>query len=168
MTQHRLVLIRHAKAQDPEPGQVDHARSLTDKGVRDARALGRWLKQEGVRPDVVLCSTAARTRETWAGITEGSGFGTLVDHEQRIYNASADALLAVLREVPDKARTVVLIGHAPGVPVLAAVLTEGTGSDVDLDEAFHTCGSAILEFEGAFSDLTAGAATLTATHLGRA
>lgn len=168
MTQRHLVVVRHARAEAPEAGGPDHARSLTDRGVRDARELGQWLKQQGVHPDVVLCSPAARTRETWAGITEGSGYGTLVEHDQRIYNAGIDGLLAVLREVDDKRRTVVLLGHAPGMPWLAAALTEGAADLPNFEDVFRPSGCAVLSIEVPWSELAAGTAAVEAVHVGAA
>lgn len=162
----RLVLVRHAEAVEPAPETPDHERSLTEQGVEDARALGQWLKAQGVRPDSVLCSTAARTRETWAGLTESTGFGTLVDHDQRIYDATADDLLEVVRE-HDAGRVVVLVGHAPGVPHLAATLTEGQADLPDFAAVFGPAGAAILDVEMPWSQLTPGGATVHATYDGR-
>ena len=63
---HRLVLVRHAKASSDDPRLADAERPLTDRGRRDAAAVGRWLAARDLRPDLVLCSTSLRTRQTWA------------------------------------------------------------------------------------------------------
>lgn len=160
-----LILIRHAKA-EPHGSRPDHERDLADRGVRDAREIGRRLRADGVRPDVVWCSTSARTRETWAAIVEGLGNGPLVDHDQRIYDASPRTLLEVLRETADDARTVVLVGHAPGVPMLAAGLTEGNET-TDFVDHFVTSGVAVLAVPVAWADLAPGSADLVSAFVGR-
>lgn len=160
-----LILIRHAKAE--EHGlRPDHERELTERGVRDAREVGRRLKSEGLRADFVWCSTAARTRETWAAIVEGSGDGAIVDHDQRIYDASPRTLAQVLTETEAAARTVVMIGHAPGIPMLAAALTEGS-SPIDFGDHFVTSGVAVLTVPVEWADLAPGAATLSTVFVGR-
>ncbi|GAB3585785.1 SixA phosphatase family protein [Calidifontibacter terrae] len=164
--QRLLVLIRHAKAETPG-NKPDHDRVLTDRGLSDAAAVGNWLKEKGLQPDAVWCSTAARTRETWAAIVERSGNGSLVDHDQRIYDAAPGALLDVLRESPERARIVALVGHAPGVPAIAAALTEGSGSQIDFHEHFRTSGVAVLEIPAGWPDLAPGAASVRELFVGR-
>ncbi len=165
-----LVLIRHAKA-EPYGSVPDHERTLTDRGVRDAGAVGSWLKEQGVQPDAVWCSTAARTRETWAAIVEQSRNGSLVDHEQRIYDAGPATLLEVLRESSARARTVAMVGHAPGIPAIAAALTEGNGDfdgePVDFHDHFRTSGVAVLEIPVEWADLAPGVATIRELYVGR-
>ncbi|MBD2758393.1 histidine phosphatase family protein [Yimella sp. cx-573] len=160
-----LVLVRHAKA-EPHGTRPDHERELTERGMRDAAEIGRWLKQESISPDFVWCSTSARTRQTWAAAVETSGAGSIVDHEQRIYEASPRNLLEVLRETPKEAHTVVLVGHAPGVPALAAGLTEGN-SAVDFGDHFVTSGVAVLDVPVRWADLVAGVASVRSIFVGR-
>lgn len=167
---HRLVLIRHAKAQEPGD-RADHERELAPKGRADAAALGKWLKEHDIRPQETLCSTSARTRETWAGVVDASAIGAMVDHDRRIYNADPQDLLDVLREVDSKVETVALVGHAPGIPMLAAALADDSGDPealAALNAGFATSTAAVLEFEGPWADLIAGAATLRALHTARA
>lgn len=167
-TLRRLVLMRHSKAE--QEAAVDHERSLAERGHVDAAAAGRWLKEQGIAPELVLCSTAARTRETWAAAVEASGLGAITEHEPRIYNASVDTLIEVVREADVDARTVVLVGHAPGVPGLAITLSEGQGEEEpqqELAEGFPTSTIAVLEFDGAWADLAPGGAVLRAVHTAR-
>ena len=65
-----LILMRHSKAEEG-PGKPDHDRELSDRGLRDARAAGAWLREEGLVPDLVICSTAVRTRQTWDSAVKG-------------------------------------------------------------------------------------------------
>lgn len=166
----QLVVIRHAKAADPG-ATTDHERALTERGHADARAMGGWLKEQGGRVDLVLCSTALRTRETWADIVESSGLGALVEHDERIYNASVERLLDVIGEEGGPSRRIALVGHAPGIPDLAATLTAGQESDgggAALDAGFPTCTAAILDVEVPWKRLASGTARLVAVHTARA
>jgi phosphohistidine phosphatase len=152
-----LVLLRHAKA-GPHEGE-DHERALADRGRRDARAAGQWLVDREMSFDLVLCSTSVRTRETWqyassAGLEAGD-----IWYDRRIYNADPETLLDVIREVPEPAGTVLLIGHAPGVPSLARELVAGPGRK-QLDEKFATSGLAVLRHSRRWTALGAGDADL--------
>lgn len=167
---HRLVLVRHAQAKD-DNGAKDHDRALTERGLRDAAALGGWLKDVDVQAEETCCSTATRTRETWAAVVEASAIGAIVEHDSRIYNADPATLLEVLREVDRTVATVVMVGHAPGIPMLAAMLADGQGEAQALEQLernYPTCTAALLEIEDDWSDLQAGGAQLRAVHTARA
>lgn len=165
----RLTLIRHAKAEDPQSAE-DHERSLTTKGAADARALGHWLRGEGIVPSEVFCSTSVRTRETWAGVVESSGIGALVENDRRIYLAHPQTLIEVLREASPHTTDLVLVGHSPGVPMLVGLLADGSGDPealAALAEGFPTCTAAVLGVEVDWADLGPATATLTALHTAR-
>lgn len=166
----RLTLIRHAKAEDPRSAE-DHERALTQTGAADARALGHWMKAQGISPSEVFCSTSVRTRETWAGIVEASGIGALVENDRRIYLAHPQTLIEVLREASEHTSDLVLVGHSPGVPMLAALLADGHGEQAALDaleEGFPTCTAAVLAVDVDWADLAPGTARLSALHTARA
>lgn len=116
----RLILIRHAKSSWDEPALDDHSRPLNARGRRAAAAIGRWLASRGYRPETVLVSTATRTRETWAGIAEALGGGPEPRLVGRLYHASPEVMLAVLREAGGA--TVAMVGHNPGIAAFAAAL----------------------------------------------
>lgn len=167
----QLILVRHAKAADPGSARTDHERPLTDRGHADAEALGHWFKEQGLRVDLVLCSTAVRTRETWADVVSSSGLGALVVNDQRIYNASVERLLDVIAEEGGPSRSIALVGHAPGMPSLAATLTEGVAPDpkgVTLDAGYPTATAAVLEVDLKWKALSPGTARLVAVHTARA
>lgn len=169
-TVHRLVLIRHAQAEQTDDGD-DHERTLTERGRADAESLGHWLKEKGVSPEETWCSTSARTRETWAAIVDASGIGAMVDHDERIYNAHPDTLLRVVSEIDPAVETVVLVGHAPGIPVLAAELAGGQGDSdalAQLELNYPTCTVAVLDLDGEWADASSGGARLVAIHTARA
>lgn len=154
-----LLLLRHAKAVRPERSAgSDIERPLATRGRVDAAAAGRWLTEHGYRPDLVLCSTAVRTRQTWEHTGADGGD---VWYDRRIYNADQDELLDVVQEAPPAARTVLLVGHAPGVPWLAETLAPGNSAAHDRMRAkFPTSGLAVLEHTSRWSDLAPGTARL--------
>lgn len=153
-----LILLRHAKGEQVE-GKPDHDRELAPRGRKDARAVGQWLSDSSraMVPDLVLCSTSERTRQTLDGVCAGGASVKDTHFDERIYEASAATLLDVLREVPDSVNAVLMIGHAPGIPVLATALAQdGAGSTDAIDRLSQGCptsGLAVLGFEGRWAAL---------------
>ncbi len=120
----RLILMRHAKSSWDDPLQSDHDRPLNDRGRASARAIGSWLRQKGHLPDLVLCSSATRTRETLAGL-DLPPEGTEVRILQPLYHAPARRMLDLLgREAggTPPATTVMILGHNPGCGGFAETL----------------------------------------------
>jgi phosphohistidine phosphatase len=156
-----LVLLRHSKAVPPET-MPDLDRPLSDRGRADAAAAGRYLVAQGIEPDLVLCSPSTRTRETWEYAAEAGVIATDVWYDRRIYSADTDELLDVLHDVPAEVRTVILVGHGPGVPWLADELTlDGTNPQrVELTKKYPTSGLAVLHHTTRWSDLAADDADL--------
>jgi phosphohistidine phosphatase len=114
-----LTLIRHAKSAWDDPDLDDHARPLAERGRRDATAVGRVLAERRIRPDLVLCSSAERTRQTWRRAERAGARAAEVRYEDRVYDASSYELLRLMHSVPSEVRSLMLIGHAPGLPELA-------------------------------------------------
>ncbi|MFF0288850.1 SixA phosphatase family protein [Streptomyces sp. NPDC005262] len=158
----RLVVLRHAKSAWPD-GVADHERPLAPRGRRDAPAAGRWLREAGCVPDAVVCSTAGRTRQTWDLVSNELDATMAVTHDARLYHASAGELLGVVRDIPARVRTLMLVGHNPGVQDLVLMLAgEGDGRALEQTRAkFPTSAIAVLCLPGAWSDLEPGAARLT-------
>ncbi|TKA09709.1 SixA phosphatase family protein [Actinacidiphila oryziradicis] len=159
----RLVVLRHAKSARP-PDVDDHERPLAGRGRRDAPAAGGWLYGAGCVPDLVVCSSARRTRETWELVAvELGGAAPPVVFEPQVYEASAAALLAVVRETPEERRTLLLIGHQPGVQELVLSLAGDADGDAltRAREKFPTSGIAVLALPGAWVNLAPGSAVLT-------
>lgn len=164
------MLVRHAKA---EQGgyERDHERELTKRGHRDAKEAGRWLCEQGIGVDEVLCSTAIRAQQTCEEVWSSGCSEADIREDHRIYNASAERLLDVAREAEPDANVVMMVGHAPGIPALASILAEGEGSEQAHDlmsEGFSTAGVAVMRFSGHWSDLAAGVARLDRFHVARA
>ncbi|MEV5547538.1 histidine phosphatase family protein [Streptomyces sp. NPDC052309] len=165
----RLVVLRHAKSARPA-GVADHDRPLAGRGRRDAPAAGRALAEADCLPDLALCSTAVRARQTWELASAQWGTPPPVRHDPRLYAADVPGLLAVVREVPAEVETLLMIGHNPGLEDLVLTLA---GDDLDdaldrLRVKFPTSAIAVLAWHGAaWRDLAPGAALLTAMTVPR-
>lgn len=139
-TERRLYLLRHAKSDWADPGTPDHDHPLADRGRRAGEALRRHLADQNVEIDLVLCSTARRTRETWAAVESGVSGNPEVRFEPTIYEASPGTLLHLLQEVPADTVAVLLVGHNPGIGDLALGLAGGSraGTVDDLRGGYPT------------------------------
>ncbi|MFC5749183.1 SixA phosphatase family protein [Actinomadura rugatobispora] len=146
-----LIVLRHAKAA-AGPGLADIDRPLNDRGRRDSTAAGEWLRNEGLTPDLVLCSTAVRTRQTLERLALATN---QVRFESQIYDNDADTLLALAREAGDEAGRVLLVGHNPSVHQLVHDLTG------EAPESFPTCALAVIDVPGAWSEIRPGVGDLT-------
>lgn len=112
-----LLLVRHAKSDWGDPGLDDHDRRLNPRGLRDAPRMGRYLAERGVRPDILLASTALRAATTARLIA--AELGVEVTDDDELYAASARTLLARASAMPATAGTVMLVAHNPGISELA-------------------------------------------------
>lgn len=115
-----LVLVRHAKSSWGDPGLPDHERPLNDRGRRDAPEMAGRLRKRGVAPDAILASTAVRARATAEVIARTLGVerGRILA-DGRLYGASPEELLDVIRTLDDGLACVMLVGHNPGLGELA-------------------------------------------------
>ena len=157
----RLYLLRHAKSSWTDAGLADHDRPLAPRGRRAAKAIGRHLHKQGIEPELVLCSSATRARETLERLgLQGA------EIEPELYGAGAVALLARLREVPTDVASVMLIGHNPGMQELALLLARAEPHVRELEVKFPTAALATLAIRG-WRTLGAGTAELSASS-GRA
>ena len=163
-TTRRLILLRHAKSDWPDV--PDRERPLAKRGRRDAPRIGRWLHEHGYQPDVVVCSAARRTRQTWDLVAPELGGSPAVRFEPRAYAAGARDLLYLVQELPSRYRTALLIAHNPGLAELASLLAAPaeigrvTGNGPRPGISLPTAAVAVLEFPGDWPSLTAGQARL--------
>ena len=140
-----IYLLRHAKSRWDEPATTDHDRALAPRGARDAPAMGAHAAAQGWRPDLVLCSTTRRARMTAEAFLQAAGAKPDVRHLRSIYMASAAHLLGLIRQ--QRAASVMLVGHDPGMHELALLLT-GANASQPLRQKFPTAGLAVIEFAG--------------------
>ncbi|MBX3456618.1 histidine phosphatase family protein [Ferrovibrio sp.] len=144
----RLWLLRHAKSAWNDPDLDDFARPLAPRGKKACRRLGRHLAERGIRPDLVLCSPAARTRQTWERLAKKLPADIVCRFDPGLYLADRKALQALVRSAPTDCRELLLIGHNPGLEDLAALLC-GSGASDALDRLiakYPTGGLAEISF----------------------
>ena len=115
-----LILIRHAKSDWGQDGLDDHDRPLNDRGRRAAPRIGAWIAGLGLLPDAAICSSARRTRQTWAGIASALPGAPRANVRRELYLADTPQLLQTVHGLD--APTVALIGHNPGIAALAHIL----------------------------------------------
>lgn len=150
-----LILLRHAHAEPAGTGQADLDRPLSAVGLAEAEAAGKWLKENNLLPDCVLCSPARRTRETLEAVLAVTGYAEQ-KLEDGVYEATPGTLIGLVADRTDVERLLV-VGHNPGLEQLVPFLTDGTSSDY---RGMPPGGIAVLSFEGE-SAIEPGAATLT-------
>jgi phosphohistidine phosphatase len=122
----RVYLLRHAKSSWKDRSLADRDRPLARRGRRAAKAMAGHLEAEEIRPDLVLCSPALRTRETLERIEPGFGAEVEARVDEQLYGASEASLFERVKRLPDEVRSVMLIGHNPGLEELAlALASEG-------------------------------------------
>lgn len=122
-----LFLLRHAKSSWAEPGASDTERPLNRRGRQAAAVVARYLAAEGLRPGLILCSSARRTRETLDFLSETLDTSIPVHIEPELYLADPPTLVERLRRVPDGIGSVMVIAHNPGLHELALELAETAG-----------------------------------------
>jgi phosphohistidine phosphatase len=144
-----LLVMRHAKSAWPQV--ADHERPLAGRGRRAAPRMGGWLREERLFPDLVVCSTARRARETWELAAGTLGTAPPVAYEDRLYGATGQELLAVARQTPPPVKVLLLVGHDPGVLELTLLLGRPAVTSTDerllarAETKFPTGAVAVLE-----------------------
>jgi phosphohistidine phosphatase len=151
----RLIVMRHAKAGEL-PGGPDFERALRPRGQRDSAAAGTWLATRGFRPDLVICSAARRTRQTWRYLAPELGGDPEFTTEQRLYQADSEDVAEIIRQTPVTVGTLLYIGHNPAAAELTSLLT---GSETELP----TAAIAVISLAGDWADLAARTGELVAS-----
>jgi phosphohistidine phosphatase len=154
----RLYLLRHAKSSWDDPGLEDHDRPLARRGRKACKKLSKHIRREGMKPGLVLCSSARRALETLELIADALG-DVPVKVEDGLYAADSEYLLARLRALPESVSSALLVGHNPGLQDLAAALASGAAP---VAEAFPTGGLASFELDRPWPELGPGGAELVA------
>ena len=163
----RLLLLRHGKAE--AQSSDDAKRALIARGEKDSARMGRFLREEVYVPDLVYCSPAQRTRQTLERLLPELGAKPRTEHSSELYLAEPEVILSLVRRAPDKAGTLMIVGHNPGLEqcalALAAVpLEKKLRKRYDtMDEKFPTCALAVIDVAVArWVDVTPGSGELDA------
>jgi phosphohistidine phosphatase len=156
-----LIVLRHAKAAEL-PGGPDFERALLPRGERDSAAAGSWLASHGFRPDVVICSAARRTRQTWENAAPALGGDPEFMAEERLYEADAEDVIEIVRQTPAAVGTLLYIGHNPAAAEFASLVT---GSETALPDSPST---AVIGLDSEWADLAAGRGELLGSWSPRA
>lgn len=160
----RLLVMRHARAERPA-ALTDELRPLSLDGRRQCGDVARRLLADGLLPEHVLVSSAVRTRQTWDLLRTGLGDAPepSVDVTDRAYEATPGTLLALLQEVDERVRTVLLVAHEPGVSGLCSFLAgrDGEGEHVDVvRQGLPTGACVVLRPTVRWADLSPGSAAV--------
>jgi phosphohistidine phosphatase len=156
-----LFVLRHAKSSWDDPALADHERPLAPRGRRGAKRIAEYMSRTHIEPELVLCSTATRARQTLELVSPALGSPT-VSLEDELYGAPADELLARLGRVPDDVDSVLLVGHNPGLQDLVLELASGGEPLERVAAKFPTGALATLTLAETWSRLTPRGAALAA------
>ncbi|PDT02351.1 phosphohistidine phosphatase [Rhizobium chutanense] len=148
LPKHRLILLRHAKSAWPD-GVADRERPLADRGRKAAPVIGAYIAREKLIPDLALVSPARRAQETWK-LARGT-FSKKVSEREAvdIYEVSAERILDVIRAVEPGIRTLLIVGHNPGMENAASLIVAYGDADAmgRMREKFPTAGLAVIELD---------------------
>jgi phosphohistidine phosphatase len=157
----QLTILRHAKSSWTDTGQADRERPLAPRGRKGARRLAVYLRDQGIRPDLVLCSPAARAIETLELVRPGLGEGVDVQVEEALYGAGARELVERLQRLPESIGWAMLVGHNPGLQQLVVLLARDGPLRERARSHFPTGALATLRTrQGGWADLGPGRADL--------
>nr|WP_163697936.1 histidine phosphatase family protein [Mycolicibacterium sarraceniae] len=164
--QRTLILMRHAKSDYPT-GVGDHDRPLAARGIREAGLAGAWLRANVPAIDLVLCSSATRTRLT----LDRTEVTAPVTYSDRLYGATAGTMIDEINQVADEFGTVMVVGHEPTMSHVALGLADPDQSDSGAAERiaikYPTSAIAVLRVPGNWAGLRLRSAGLTAFHVPR-
>lgn len=155
-----LYLLRHAKSSWDNPSTPDHDRPLNERGRRAAELMGAQINSRGIRPEVVLCSTARRAVETLEAFSEMFAESADIAIERDLYLAGVGELTARVNALSARVSSVMLIAHNPGMHELASALAGGGAHVSRLKSKFPTGALAVLEFDQEEWDLQPGTGRL--------
>ena len=166
MAERTLLLMRHAKSDYPS-GVADYDRPLARRGIREAALAGHWLRSHIPPIDAVLCSTAARTRETLAQ----TGLDVPITFVPRLYDAVPATVIDEINRVGDDVGTLLVVGHEPAMSSVALGLADASESNhvaaEHISTKLPTSAIAVLRFGGPWRDLGRGSAALVTFHVPR-
>ena len=144
----RLLLLRHAKTERLAFGGDDRDRKLTERGHNDAPKIGGYMMRHALVPERAIVSPAKRTRQTWDLIAATMTAAPRPVYDDRLYDATPQTILEIVKECGRKASTVLIVGHNPGLHELATMLVASGEIETRqrLNEKFPTSALAVIDF----------------------
>lgn len=159
-----VILMRHAKSSWSDPGLDDHDRPLNKRGRKSAPVMAKWLKEQGLLPDRILCSSSRRTQETVERMREEVPSLPEAEITEALYHASPDVILEQLQQLPGDCTRALVLGHEPTMSS-ALLLLDSSATSPGLYRAYEhypTAAIAVLEADVAdWRELKAGRAKFT-------
>ena len=158
-----LSLLRHAKSSWKDPTIADHDRPLNTRGTAEAPVMGKAMAEHGLDPDLVLCSTARRTRDTLQLVLPELKTEPKIVYEDGLYHGTAQEMLDLLHEVAPSVNQVLLVGHNPELQSFALDLIGSGAKHLKdrLEAKYPTAGLVVLRFQaGAWKDIAVNSGKL--------
>lgn len=145
----RLLLLRHAKSDWGDPSLDDIDRPLNSRGKAAAVRMTRYLREQGLLPNQILCSTAQRTRETLARVLAGLPQEAQIHLLSDLYQQSEDDYLGLIRKYGGRAQNLMVIAHNPATEQTAMTLAGTADPDAaaDLRQKYPTAALAVIDFD---------------------
>jgi len=158
-----LCLLRHAKSSWKDPTLPDHDRPLNSRGRTEAPVMGKEIRKHGLDPDLVLCSTARRTRDTLALVLPELKAEPKIVYEDGLYHGTPEEMLDLLHSVAATPGQVLLVGHNPELHAFALDLISSGATQLKdrLEAKLPTAGLVVLRFPaGAWKDVAVNSGKL--------
>lgn len=133
-----LLIFRHAKSDFD--ASSDHERVLNDLGIQQAMFMGEELKEKSIQPDLVLCSSAQRAKQTMDLAMKAGEWECDSSIMDVLYNTTTEVMLEVIKQMSDHDKTIMFIGHEP---TWSELVTKLTGDSV----SFKTAGMCCIKFD---------------------
>lgn len=142
-----LYLLRHSKSSWRDLSIDDFDRPLNNRGLKDAPLMGQMLSKKNIIVDTIISSPAKRAIDTASIISNNLGYTKSIILNKDIYDASLSTLLFIIKNFDDNLKSIMLIGHNPGLTNLSNYLTKY------FIENIPTCGVVALEFDKSWKDI---------------
>ena len=156
-----LYVLRHAKSDWGDESLPDFDRPLNHRGNKAAKAVGHEMAGRGIRPDLVISSSAVRAKETVGRVFEGFGQPLPVTEDTRIYEAGTGTLVEIVRAAPEDADRLMIVGHNPGLQGIVVALSEPSALREEAAQKFPTGALAEIRFSiDRWSELAPGTGQL--------
>ena len=142
-----LFILRHAKTEADSVSGSDFDRELTSRGIRDITKIANWMKEQYLLPELVICSTASRARQTAAYLFEILRLEeTRLNYREELYLADLSVLLSCIKYYSESHQSIMLIGHNPGLEDLLLFLSSQIPARTRTGKLLTTSSLAQLKF----------------------